>query len=78
MPTIFREDGFDVTVFTNDHEPPHVHVFKADSELIVNLSPIQIRDNYRMSKRDARKALRIVTSRRDELLDAWDQIHGRH
>jgi len=76
MPTIIRQEGFDITIFTNDHEPPHVHVFKAGAELIVNLNPVGIRDNYRMSKREARKAIRIVSSHRELLLRAWGEIHG--
>lgn len=76
MPTIIRKDGFDVTIFTNDHEPPHVHVFKADAEIVVNLDPVSIRDNYRMSKREAVKAVDIVADNREMLLEAWNQIHG--
>jgi hypothetical protein len=76
MPTIIRQGGFDVTIFTNDHSPAHVHVFKASAELILNLAPVSIRDNYRMSKADVRKAIDIVSDYQQVLLQAWSEIHG--
>jgi hypothetical protein len=32
MPTIHRQYGLRFAIFTNDHEPPHVHVF-GDGEM---------------------------------------------
>ena len=29
MPTVLRRDGFDVMIYTHDHAPAHVHVWKA-------------------------------------------------
>jgi hypothetical protein len=28
MPTIHREGGFSIRIYTHDHDPPHVHVFR--------------------------------------------------
>jgi hypothetical protein len=28
MPTIVREDGYEIRIYTLDHPPPHVHVAK--------------------------------------------------
>lgn len=76
MPTIIRQDGFEVAIFTNDHQPAHVHVFKAKTEVILTLIPVGIRENYRMSKKDVRKAFEIVSDNLHELLQAWRDIHG--
>lgn len=60
MPTIIRRDGFQVVIWTNDHEPMHVHIFKAGGELAVNLgdsnTAVSVRDNFGMSNKDERKA----------------------
>ncbi|HEY5425715.1 MAG TPA: DUF4160 domain-containing protein [Candidatus Tumulicola sp.] len=32
MPTIVREDGYEIQIYTRDHLPPHVHVRKAGAE----------------------------------------------
>jgi Domain of unknown function (DUF4160) len=37
MPTGLRQDGFDVMIYTDDHPPAHVHVFKAGEEIIIDL-----------------------------------------
>ena len=29
MPTVHREEGFEVRIYTSDHPPAHVHVAKA-------------------------------------------------
>ena len=63
-------------IFTNDHQPAHVHVFKAGAEAVINLAPMSIRENYRMPKKDLRKAVEIVASHRELLRQAWREIHG--
>ena len=60
MATIVRQDGFEVMIYSRDHEPPHVHVWRAEAELVVNLNPIEIRENNGMSPNDARKAITLV------------------
>ena len=37
MPTIYRQNGFEVMIYTNDHRPAHVHIFKADGEVLIYL-----------------------------------------
>ena len=63
MPTIFRQDGFAIMIYLNDHTPSHVHVFKAEAEVIINLgneaTPPQVRENIGMSRREERAALVI-------------------
>ena len=76
MPTIIRQDGFDVMILTNDHRPAHVHVIKAHAEVVLTLTPVSIRENYRMSKRDVRKAIDIISSNLELLLQSWREIHG--
>jgi hypothetical protein len=80
MPTLLRQEGFKVMIYTNDHPPAHVHVFKAEGEVIITLgdeqTPPQVRENISMSRRDERKALIIVGTHQDDFITEWRRIHG--
>lgn len=75
MPTIIRERGFRVVIYTHDHDPPHVHVHKAGTEARVLLDPLQLWDSD-MKPNDTKQALEIVSENRDILLERWQEIHG--
>lgn len=79
MPTLLNQNGFRVMIYTDDHEPMHVHVFK-QGEIIVNLgdenTPVSIRKNYGMSRPDARRALILVGANQEFLQERWREIHG--
>ena len=80
MPTVLREDGFEVVIYTNEHPPPHVHAFNADGEAIINLGdedtlPL-LRAITGMKKKDVRKAFAIIFNNRAFLLEEWRRIHG--
>ncbi|HEX9918887.1 MAG TPA: DUF4160 domain-containing protein [Pyrinomonadaceae bacterium] len=81
MPTIAKTDGFSFRIYYNDHKPPHVHVIKADGEVIIELgdennSPI-IREIYRMRDREVVIAYTLVEQLKTKLLNAWREIHER-
>ncbi len=80
MPTALREGGFEVVIYTNDHQPPHVHVFNADGEAIIILGDEDTLPSLRaitgMKKKDVRKAFAIIVNNRDFLLEEWRRIHG--
>ena len=38
MPTLLREDGFEVRIYTLDHPPPHVHVTKTGAVVKIDLT----------------------------------------
>lgn len=80
MPTVLRQDGFDVMIFTHDHSPAHVHVFKAEGEVIIVLGDektrLQTRENNRMSLKDEKRAIAIVADNQSMLLQEWKKIHG--
>ena len=80
MPTVLRKNGFQVRIYSNDHDPAHVHVFKSDGE-----AKIQIKNQNgdpewisvdRMSDKDALKALEIVIEHQSDLLEKWWKYHG--
>lgn len=79
-PKIFRNGGLSVVIYTRDHLPPHVHVFNADGECVINLG-----DNFRapsvrqvegMRDRDVVRAFRLVQENQHPFLIRWREIHG--
>ncbi len=80
MPTVLRKNGFQIIIYTEDHPPMHVHIFKAEGELIVNigdeLADISIREYRGMRRSDRRLALRLVTENLIILVEKWREIHG--
>lgn len=79
MPTIKRIDGFEVIINTRDeHLPPHVHVWKAGAEVIINIgnrdTAPSIEEVNEMSRKDAYRALEIVKDNQRVFLRRWWQI----
>ncbi|MCY7377227.1 MAG: DUF4160 domain-containing protein [Pyrinomonadaceae bacterium] len=80
MPTLVRKNGSQIIILINDHLPMHVHVFKAEGELIVNLGdeqkPAAVRDNFGMRRSDVRQALKLVNENHNLLAEKCRGIHG--
>jgi hypothetical protein len=80
MVTVLRAEGLRVVIFTNDHEPAHVHVF-GDGEAKIDLCGAsgvpELVWADGMTRSEVRRALRVVASRQSQLLMRWERIHGR-
>ena len=76
MPTVLRQDGFEFVIYPNDHTPMHVHVFKSDGEVKINLLPVTVVESWNMKKSDARKAKGLAIEYQDFLIEKWREIHG--
>ena len=74
MPTIIEIDGYRVVIYPNDHLPAHVHVFKAGSEVKVDIAsdpPRPIKVSGTISNREIKAALELVANYRGQLLQEW-------
>jgi hypothetical protein len=76
MITVIRASGLRVIIFTDDHEPAHVHVF-GDGHAKINLlgSPELVWAEG-MTRGEVRKAMRLVSDHQSLLLAKWREIHG--
>ena len=77
MPTVLRESGFAVRIYTLDHPPPHVHVWKAGAVVKIDLATheaIEIVGD--ISDRDVKRAERLVARNAARLKREWMKIHG--
>jgi hypothetical protein len=78
MPTVLREEGFEVRIYTLDHPPPHVHVAKAGAIVRIDLATCAVTEIVgTISDRDVKRAERLVTQHAKRLKAEWTRIHGR-
>ena len=73
MPTVLRRQGFEIRIYTHDHEPPHVHVFRGGEEAIILIETGEVRESW-MSGRHERMARTLVEEHREFLLSEWARI----
>jgi hypothetical protein len=80
MPTVFRQEGFAIDVYTFDHEQAHVHIWKAGKEIVIDLGESaeapSIRENNGMKKNEVRKAYSLVEKNLVYLRQRWREFHG--
>lgn len=81
MAEVFRLNGFKVVIFSDDHDPPHVHIRKGDFEVKIDISgeEAELMGGEANSKRAADKklrkqALKIANDNLAMLMDEWRQI----
>lgn len=76
VPTVLRQNGFEIRIPTNDHRPAHVHCVRGEIEVVVEIETLRIRNTRGDVKaQDIRRASRIVGANADFLLEEWRQIH---
>ena len=80
MATILRIEGYVVRIWSNDHLPSHVHVFKGDGECVINLlgqnNQPELREIHGMKRKEVVKAIKIVVEHQKQLISEWKRIHG--
>ena len=79
MVTIHRAHGLRVIIFTDDHEPAHVHVF-GDGQAKINLigrdgAPALVWAEG-MKGNELRRAVQLVLDQQERFLARWREIHG--
>lgn len=79
MVTVYRESGFSIVIYLEDHEPAHVHVI-GDGSAKINLLTAggapELVHVKGMRFGDARKALQIVREQQAFLMEKWIEFHG--
>jgi hypothetical protein len=81
MPT--REHrGYELQVYTNDHDPPHVHIFTpSGGEVRVRLLEDGAAEYWdhvppNLKRIEVRRAVEAAEALADELLGIWKELHG--
>ncbi len=89
MPKVLEDlkNNLFVYIYTNDHIPAHVHVFKGrkndnnQKELKINIGNEQERPSLvsvheNLKNKDILNALKLVAANQEILLSKWREIHG--
>jgi Domain of unknown function (DUF4160) len=78
VPTLIREAGFEVRIYTLDHPPPHVHVARAGAIVKIELATAcAVEIVGVLSDRDVRRAERLVARHAEFLRLEWETLHAR-
>jgi len=70
VPTISRFLGLVITMYFDDHDPPHFHALHADGEAKVRIDSLEAIDST-LSRRHLRFVLAWAELHQDELLENW-------
>ncbi len=74
-PTVWREAGYVVRIYFDDHAPPHCHLKHGEFETSIALgddaTAPYVLDPGRMPTHRVREALRLVERQQERLLRVW-------
>jgi hypothetical protein len=77
---VFEKDGFKFVIFSDDHDPAHVHVKKAGNMVKIKLNTgngLKILSIYGdMKTPEIAKARKLTAKYNAFLLEKWNEIHG--
>ncbi len=80
MPTVLLVGRYRIVVFTNDHDPAHVHVIGGEGRAKIELGTLRrtpkLVEVVGIGKADMRKIMATVSHHRQFLLECWREIHG--
>ena len=72
MPTVKDFGSFRITMYFEDHNPPHVHVIGPTFHALVGIADARILRGP-IPARHRRRALTWITENRQALLERWTQ-----
>jgi hypothetical protein len=75
MPTVKDFGGFKITLYAEDHNPPHVHVIGPDFQAKVRIADAEIFAGT-IPPRHRRKALSWIAASREKLTEKWNELNG--
>lgn len=77
MPTLFELFGIRFYFYSDEHLPIHVHIVNSDGRAKIVVEPkIEVISNNGIKPKDIKKALVVIETYRDEIINAWREYHG--
>lgn len=73
MPTILKIDGYRFFFFSDEHNPQHIHIEKADAYARVELDTLEVTDRYNLNSKELKKLLKLVSQNKSKLQGAWNE-----
>ena len=69
-----QRHGYDVRIFTREHGPAHVHVFKAEKRVKVYLEPIRFSQNKGFTSREIRQIRELLSEHMQLIRREWERL----
>jgi hypothetical protein len=80
VPTVLRIAGLRVTIYPNDHPPPHVHIIGAKGEAVFFLNcpngPTELRESFGFNGPEIRAMAAGLLAHISALCTEWGTIRG--
>jgi hypothetical protein len=78
MGELFRLNKLRILIWSNDHEPIHVHVIMRaeDIEFRVLVATLEVQhvSKNQLSSRDEKRVLKFIENHKEEIMEAWHEI----
>lgn len=74
MPTIKNFGGFRITMYFEDHNPPHFHIVSPTQEAVVEIATLTVMAGT-MSATRLRAALAWASDNKELLERKWNDLH---
>ncbi|MCK5295397.1 MAG: DUF4160 domain-containing protein [Alphaproteobacteria bacterium] len=74
MATIKRFSKTKISIYAEDHLPPHFHILGVDFDVLVEIETMNIKGK---NKRDIKQALEWAEENKDLLMSKWKQLNER-
>jgi hypothetical protein len=73
MPTVKNFGGYKVTMYAEDHNPPHVHVIGSDFQAKVRITDAEVFAGI-IPRPKRREALSWISMNRERLMAKWNEL----
>jgi hypothetical protein len=73
MPTVKDFGGYKITLYAEDHNPPHVHVIGPDFQAKVRIADSEVFAGA-IPPRHRREALSWISANTERLMERWNEL----
>ena len=77
MPEIARFYGIIITMYYDDHNPPHFHARYGDESVVISISALSILEGQ-MSPRALGLVIEWAAQHKEELMEDWNLAKNNH
>lgn len=76
MGTVAIYRNIRIVIHSRDHKPPHVHAIAPDAEAVFILETMELVRSNGFDAKSVTQIRQFLENRKEELLEAWYEIHG--
>lgn len=70
-----QRHGYDVRMYPDDHDPPHVHVWKGGREVKIDLETMEVISmSHRFYNREIGQMVNLLREHEPILMNVWERL----